>query len=71
MIMFKRKDNEYQKVCLFCENATILKGDENVLCKHKGIVSEDYVCRKYIYDPLKRQPSIKPKMPTLSKEDLL
>ena len=67
----KRNDNGYQKICLFCENATILQGDENVLCKHKGIVSEDFVCRKYVYDPLKRQPKTNANMPTLSKDDLL
>ena len=67
----KKRDNDCQKVCLNCENATILQSDDNLLCKYKGIVSEDYFCRKYIYDPLKRQPKPKNEIPKLSEEELL
>lgn len=69
--MAKRKELDYAKICLFCENATILKSDTNLLCKYKGIVSEDYVCRKFVYDPLKREPKSAPKLPTIDKDDLL
>ena len=69
--MLKKNKSDYQKVCLLCENATILKGNNGILCKYKGIVSEDYVCRKYIYDPLKREPKAPQKLPTLSKDDLI
>jgi len=69
--MAKLRENDYQKVCRFCENASQLRGDENMLCRFKGVVSEDFVCRKYIYDPLKRQPELPNKLPTLSKDDLL
>ncbi len=69
--MAKKLGADYQKVCIFCENATVLKGTGDILCKHKGIVSEDYVCRKYVYDPLKRQPKAPLKIQTLSQEDLI
>lgn len=69
--MPKRKDNDYVKICLFCENATVLKGDENLLCQYKGIVSEDFVCRKFVYDPLKRDPKPTPKLYSIDKDDLL
>lgn len=69
--MSKRRDADYQKVCLFCENATILKSDNSILCKYNGIVSEDYSCRKYVYDPLKRQPKSPLKIQTLLNEDLI
>ena len=69
--MAKNKNSDYQNICLFCEHATQLKINNNVLCKYKGVVEEDYVCRKFIYDPLKRTPAPKPKLITLSKDDLI
>lgn len=69
--MAKRKESDYIKMCLFCENATVLKSDTNLLCKYKGIVSEDFFCRKFVYDPLKREPKPTPILPTIDKEDLL
>ena len=53
--MAKKNNTDYSKVCLYCENATVLQGENTVLCKYKGVVSEDYVCRKFVYDPLKRE----------------
>lgn len=69
--MSKRNGNDYQKICLFCESASILKGGNGILCKYKGIVDEDNTCRKYVYDPLKRQPKAPPKLQTLTKEDII
>ena len=69
--MSKRGNNEHQRVCLFCENASVLNGDDNLLCKYKGIVSEDFVCRKYVYDPLKRIPMPKPSITPLSPDDII
>ena len=66
-----KKNLDYEKVCLFCEFATPLRVNDNVLCKFKGVVSEDFVCRKFAYDPLKRRPMPRPDLPTLSKDDLL
>lgn len=68
--MFGKKESDYRKVCLLCENATVLPQGNEVLCKFKGVVSEDHTCRKFTYDPLKRCPAPKPEMPTISKEDL-
>ncbi|MBR6681386.1 MAG: hypothetical protein IKL40_00180 [Clostridia bacterium] len=70
-MMSKRKENDYKKVCLFCENATVISADDNILCRFHGVVSEDYCCRKYVYDPLKRSPIGKPKIEELTKEDLI
>ncbi len=69
--MSKKKENDYRKVCLFCENATVINADENILCRHHGIVSEDHCCRKYVYDPLKRTPVSKPKLEGLTKDEIL
>ena len=47
---------EITRVCLFCESAVPLADGESVLCEKKGVVTADYVCRGFRYDPLKRVP---------------
>lgn len=69
--MSKKQDTDYRKLCIFCENATILQGESDILCKHKGIVAEDFVCRKFVYDPLKRTPKAPMELPKLDKNDLI
>lgn len=69
--MSKKRDLDYVMVCALCENATVLKGGNGILCRQKGIVSEDYSCRKFVYDPLKRAPKLPRQIPTLSKDDIL
>ena len=52
--MLFRKDTE--KRCRLCEHASII--DENdMLCRKYGVVSCNYACKKFEYDPLKRIPS--------------
>ena len=62
---------EISKVCIYCENATVIADDENVLCSLRGIVNKEFCCKKFAYDPLKRVPRPMPPMPKLSEEDLL
>lgn len=62
---------ELPKACLYCENATIITDDENVLCSRYGIVNKEFRCKKFAYDPLKRVPRPIPPMPKLSEDDLL
>ena len=52
----KHTNPDTPKMCLYCENATIISDDDNVLCSIKGIVNKEYRCKKCIYDPLKRRP---------------
>lgn len=52
----KYKKNDFEKMCVYCENATIINDDSRVLCIKRGIVPATYKCRKYSYDPLKRVP---------------
>lgn len=66
----KDKDN-LPKECKYCENATVISDDDYILCSRHGIVSKQYHCKKYAYDPLKRVPKQMPPMPRLSEEDLL
>ncbi len=56
MTMKKKDRYELDKICAYCERATTLAGGEHVLCEKKGVVTEGYHCRKFIYDPTKRIP---------------
>ena len=42
--------------CALCEYANHLQDVNFVLCSKKGVVSADFSCKKFSYDPLKRQP---------------
>lgn len=53
--------DELVKSCSNCENSTRLCDDGKMLCKLKGVVSEEYLCTKYKFDPLKYIPS--PRIP--------
>lgn len=72
--MFRKKANtksDLPRACEFCEHATIIHDDANVLCERHGIVSREYACKRFSYDPLKRVPRALPTLPKLSEEDLL
>lgn len=73
--MRKKKESgntaDLPKVCCFCENASLINDEENVLCCKKGIVNREYKCRKFRYDPLKRVPKPLPEIPKLTEEDLV
>ena len=45
--------------CVYCRRGGSLENGE-VICPKKGIVSEGFHCRHFVYDPLKRQPPAPP-----------
>ncbi|MBR6548946.1 MAG: hypothetical protein IKT68_05305 [Clostridia bacterium] len=49
-------EQEYRKACRYCEHGQLSSDQTVVLCPKKGIVETDYLCKKYVYDPLKRVP---------------
>ena len=53
----KQNKPEIERFCKFCERASALTDPDVMLCRHKGVVSAAHVCRKFLYDPLKREPS--------------
>ena len=55
--MLYRKD--IIKTCRLCQRATTV-GRLGMLCAKYGAVSADHSCRRFKYDPTKRQPA--PKM---------
>lgn len=68
----KRKEQpDLPRLCEFCEHASLITDEKNVLCSLHGIVNREYRCKKYTYDPLKRVPHTLPPLPKLTEEDLL
>ncbi len=57
-MLFRKK---IQRSCAYCAHGTALEGDE-YLCAKKGTVTDRPKCRKFAYDPCKRNP-LKPKAP--------
>lgn len=51
----RSKDN-IEKFCKYCELATPIVSDSKMVCPKYGVVSADYHCRRFVYDPLKRDP---------------
>ena len=49
--------------CSYCKHGNISPDNETVLCIKKGVVDKEYYCRKFSYDPLKRQPERPRKIP--------
>ena len=53
----RRGCSDEDKCCAYCEHARQLNGDRaNALCDFNGIVAAGFVCKNFIYDPLKRAP---------------
>lgn len=55
-----RESRELPHVCRFCVSAHTLYYGDTMLCDRKGIVSCEYCCAKFRYDPLKHQPAQTP-----------
>ena len=51
----KSKDN-IEVFCKYCELAMPIVSDSKMVCPKYGVVAADYHCRKFVYDPLKRDP---------------
>jgi len=57
-----KKESDTPKVCGFCRFASVIAGTEEMLCEHRGVVSQEYRCRRFVYDPLKRVPRRLPEL---------
>lgn len=51
-MIFKK---QREPMCAYCMHGRVLEDGSDVLCAMKGVVSSDYRCRKFVYDPLARQ----------------
>ena len=64
------EEREIERCCGYCVHSALLDGEEQVLCRKKGVVSADACCRKFRYDLLKRRPRSLP-VPEIDPEDLI
>ncbi|MGI6248810.1 MAG: hypothetical protein ACOYJX_05350 [Acutalibacteraceae bacterium] len=55
--------------CSTCQHGKLSPNRQRILCLKKGIMLPSSHCRKYIYDPLKRQPVRPPEAPKFNPED--
>ncbi|MBQ9941126.1 MAG: hypothetical protein IJO74_06270 [Clostridia bacterium] len=54
-----KKDTRFDCCCYLCEYSTKVLDGEHYLCKKKGIVSPEFVCKSFIFDPLKKDISVR------------
>ncbi len=55
-LKLKKRDN-IERMCKYCEHSVDFVDKDKMICSLKGVVSVDYLCKKFTYDPLKREPS--------------
>ncbi len=56
--------------CAFCEHGSPIGDSQTVLCRKMGAVMQSYSkCKKFKYDPLKREPKVISFTGEFSKED--
>jgi len=48
------KENEavIEKKCCYCENSAPIRETTGYICKKKGVVSYNFTCKKFVFDPL-------------------
>ena len=64
-MLFRKK---IDKFCSYCSHAGKID-DNTYLCAKKGLVSSGHRCRRFKYDPLKREPVVISFSGDFSKED--
>ncbi len=62
VIVMAKKETDIAKCCEFCRFASTIAGTQEMLCERLGVVSKEYACRKFVYDPLKRVPRRLPEL---------
>lgn len=56
--------------CRYCTYGMASSDEQTILCPKKGVVTCEYACRRFQYDPLKRKPA-KTDSAKLSKKKIL
>ena len=62
-------ENIIEKKCCYCENAEPIRETNGYICKKKGIVSYNFKCKKFAFDPIKLSPVLPAKPMQFSPED--
>lgn len=61
-------DPHISPACRYCAHGECSSDGKNILCPKRGVVTSEYYCRYFQYEPLKREPK-KPVRQTFQKED--
>jgi len=61
--------NRIEPACDVCQMGKRSADGQAVLCAKKGIMPLYHSCRKFIYDPLKREPTPNQQLPAYSPEE--
>lgn len=64
-----RKGFKYEPLCKYCLHGRQSPVEGEILCAKMGIRLAESSCKKFIYDPLKRQPKRQSSLPKYAKED--
>ena len=46
---------DIEKKCATCQFGTLVEGTLDVMCKKKGMVAHNFICKKYKYDIFKKK----------------
>lgn len=52
----KRKNDDIEHICAYCEHAVVIRESDICICREIGAVSADSSCRKFSLDLLKLAP---------------
>ena len=64
-------DKKMEPRCKYCSIGILAADEKSVICKKRGIMDPDSQCKRFKYDPLKRQPRRAPKMMEFSEDEFL
>lgn len=64
------REGDEDRICAKCEHGTPLFTGDGVLCRRHGLVKPTACCRRFRYDPLKREIRPLPKAPALDFREL-
>jgi hypothetical protein len=67
--MNKTIEARIEKKCCYCEHATPIRETTGYICKRKGVVSYNFKCRKFVFDPIKLAPALPAKPLQFTAED--
>ena len=67
--MGENTENPIEEKCCYCENASPIRETSGYICKKKGIVSYNFKCKKFAFDPIKLLPMLPAKPMEFSPDD--
>jgi len=62
-------ENVIEKKCCYCEHAMPIRDTSGYICRKKGIVSYNFKCKKFVFDPIKLSPVLPAQSMKFSPDD--